>query len=240
MTPWLAEALKRCTLTEPVRGYLLGRGAKESSILDLGVVTWTLPHEEKVGPEAFQTRYGPPRGLDITGWLVCPLYSPKGNIIGFEARNTKQKALSEFVLPEGAWNPIWLGLTPSAMQRIWAGGDVWITEGLFDKLPLEWVIPEKDVSLATLRARLTDKHIEFLRRFCRGRVHMVYDLDAQGRKATHSWTDDTGKRRWGALDKLQRVGIKCRDVPYIGGKDPGEIWDAGGVAGIRAAFSRFV
>jgi len=233
---WLAKALAECELTDDVEGYLLGRAAKEESYRALGVVTWQIPYEKDLGDEAFHKKYGPPKGLKIEGWLVCPVYSPKGKVLGFEARNTQEKALSEFLLPEAAWNPVWLGLCPETMGRIWGGSDVWITEGLFDKFPMEWIIPESDVALATLRARLTDKHVEFLRRFCRGWVHLVYDMDEQGRKATHGWTDQTGKRRWGAVDKLRRVGIKCRDVPYTGGKDPGEIWDRGGVEGLRAAF----
>jgi hypothetical protein len=233
---WLAEALASCELTEDVEGYLLGRGAKEDRYAELGCVTWTNEYGFASGNETFDKKYGPSKGLNLTGWLVCPIYSPKGKVIGFEARNTKDKALSEFVMDEGRWHPLWLGLTPTTMERIWNGADVWVVEGLFDLFPLEWAVPQGAVVLATLRARLTDRHVEFLRRFCQGRVHMVYDRDEQGIKATHGWTDQTGKRRWGALDKLRRVKVWCRDVPYIGGKDPGEIWDRGGVAGIKAAF----
>lgn len=240
MTGWLSEALSQCELTESVEGYLLGRGAKESSYQELGVVTWVHSYKNPLGDERFRKHYSPPRGLNIEGWLVSPLYSPRGKVIGFEARNTRQKALTEFLLQGAGWSPIWLGLCPSVMERIWKGCDVWIVEGLFDMFPLQWAVPETDVVLATLRARLTNKHVEFLRRFSKGWVNMVYDLDEQGRKATHGWTDLSGKYRWGALDKLKRVGIKCRDVPYTGGKDPGEIWDKGGVAGIRAAFSMTV
>jgi hypothetical protein len=235
---WLDSALTEMVLTEEVEGYLLGRGALEESYLALGVKTWNAPMSVPLGDEAFQAKYGPGKDqLDLTGWMVCPMVSPKGGVIGFEARNTKKKALSEFVLPEGAWNPLWLGLTPEAMRRIWAGGDVWVVEGLFDLFPLQWVVPETDVVLATLRARMTDKHVEFLRRFCKGWVHMVYDQDEQGRKATHGWTDQEGRFRWGALKKLGRVGLRCRDVPYSGGKDPGEIWDKGGAPALRLAFA---
>jgi hypothetical protein len=233
---WLSEALKGCKLEESTEGYLLGRGAKEESYEDLRCVTWGHPYKEPPDDEAFRARYAPPRGLNLYGWLVCPIYSPKGKVLGFEARNTERKALTEFLLPEAAWSPVWLGLTRAAMERVWAGGDIWIVEGLFDLFPLEWVVPPEDVVLGTLRARLTDKHVEFLRRFCTGWVHMVYDRDEQGRKATHGWTDQTGRRRWGALDKLNRVGVSSRDVPYTGGKDPGEVWDKGGVGALRRAF----
>jgi len=221
-------------LTEPVEGYLLGRGAKEETYRALGVTTWQRPLEPIEDP-SFRNKYGP-WGDMLVGRLVCPLYSPRGKLIGFEARSIERKSLSEYLLPEASWNPVFLGLCTETMARIWAGGDVWIGEGLFDKFPMEWVVPEKDVVLATLRARLADRQLEFLRRFCRGWVHLAYDRDAQGRKATFGWTDETGKRRWGAIDKLKRVRVPCRDVPYVGGKDPGEIWDHGGVAAMRAAF----
>jgi hypothetical protein len=236
VSKWLTEALRKCELEERTEGYLLGRGAREESYRALGCVTWEIPYNETPGDEIFRKKYGPPRGLNLHGWLVCPIYSPKGKVIGFEARNTERKALSEYLLPEAAWNPVWLGLTPEAMRKIWDGASVWVVEGLFDLFPLEWVVPPQDVVLGTLRAQLTDKHVEFLRRFCRGWVHMAYDLDEQGRKATRGWTDDSGKYRWGALDKLKRVDILSREVPYTGGKDPGEIWDKGGVDALRKAF----
>ena len=247
---WLSEVWDEQVLTREVEEYLLRRGARTESYQELEIITWGVPYSP--GPEdglithdpmrlviedaTFQAKYGAPKGLDLTGWLACPVVSPKGKVIGFEARNTEKKALSEFLLPEAAWNPVWLGLCPSVMQRIWDGGDVWVVEGLFDLFPMQWLVPEDDVVLATLRARLTDKHVEFLRRFCQGWVHMVYDQDEQGRKATFGWTDQEGRRRWGALDKLKRVGLKCRDVPYSGGKDPGEIWDLGGARALRSYF----
>jgi hypothetical protein len=233
---WLAQTLAEQELTEDVEGYLLGRGGLEEHYRELGVVTWQADYAG-ITDESFLAKYGTSKDrLDLTGWLICPIWSPKGKVLGFEARNTQKKALSEFVLPEAVWNPIWLGLSPNAMQKVWAGGDVWVVEGLFDLFPMQWVVPEGDVVLATLRARLTDKHVEFLRRFCKGRVHMVYDLDEQGRKATSGWTDQEGRFRWGALQKLKRVGLRCRDVPYSGGKDPGEIWDRGGAKALLAAF----
>lgn len=232
---WLAEALAECSLTEEVEGYLLGRGAKESTIAAEGIVTWR-PTKDPVPNEEFRKKYGP-HGEKLDGFLMCPVRSPKGVLIGFEARNIRVKVISDFRLPEAQWNPFFLGAR-SAMPAIWAGGDVWICEGLFDKTALEWAVPSGDAVLATVRAKLSDAHVEFLRRFCKGTVHMVYDRDETGRKATVGWIDqETGKKRYGALDVLPKVGLKCRDVFYRGGKDPGEIWDRGGAAAVRAAFS---
>jgi DNA primase len=155
--------------------------------------------------------------------------------LGFEGRSIHEKKITDFRLPEEKWCPFFLGLH-SAMSRIWDGGDVWITEGLFDKCALEWAVPEKDAVLATVRAALSRPHVEFLRRFCRGRVQMVYDLDETGRKATRGWVDERGQKRLGALELLQRAGLTCRDVPYRGAKDPGEIWNMGGAEAIRKVF----
>ena len=173
------------------------------------------------------------RGI-LTGYLVCPMYSIRGEVIGFEARSIHRKAIEDFRLPDTGWSPFWLG-TRRAVQRLWAGGDAWVCEGLFDKCPLEWVVPSKDAVVASVRAKLSRAHVEFLRRFCRGWVHMVYDRDTTGREATLGYTDKAGGKHPGALELLERVGLRCRDVPYQG-KDPGVIWDQGGVAAMQAAF----
>jgi len=64
---------------------------------------------------------------------------------------------------------------------------------------------------------------------------MVYDNDETGQKQTRGWTDDTGKRRWGALDLLKRVQVNAQPMSYRG-KDPGVVWDHGGEAAMREAF----
>ena len=241
---WLAEALAQCTLTDECEGYLLGRGAKEESIREMGLTTWRTP-EGDCPDASFRARYKPykPQGADLEGYLITPLRSARGALLGIEGRSIREKALTRYLLPNAAWNPVWLGLTPQKMARLWAGGDVWVSEGQFDMLPLEWVIPEKDISLATGRAKLTYQQAEFLQRFCKtpqeqtdGSVFMVYDNDETGKKGMHGWVDETGKERWGAIRTLKRVGLRCQHFPYQGGKDPGEIWDKGGIEGMKAAF----
>ncbi len=231
---WLAEALQECHLTEEVEGYLLGRGAKESTIREEGIVTWSAL--KSPAPDIqFQQWFGK-CGEKLTGYLICPMYSPKGEVIGFESRNIHQKIIRDYRMPEAAFQPFWLG-TRRAILKMWEGGDVWIVEGLFDLCPLEWAIPEKDAVLASVRAKLTMSHVEFLRRFCRGRVNMVYDQDDSGRKGTFGFIDESGKKQMGALDWLRRVGLQCRDIPYEG-KDPGVIWDTGGVSAVRNTFDK--
>lgn len=230
---WLEEHLAECTLTEEVEGYLLGRGAKEGTLAGERIVTWK-PMKIKAPDEKFRTWYGDYGGR-ISGYLVTPVRSPRETFLGFEARCITHKKIADYRLPEAKWCPFWIGLQVG-MQKIWDGGDIWIVEGLFDKCSIEWFVPEKDAVLASVRAHLTREHVEFLRRFCKGWVHMVYDNDTTGRNATHGFMDESGKRIPGALDQLTRVGVLCRDVPYSG-KDPGVIWDRGGAQAVRAAFT---
>lgn len=233
---WL-DVIKSFVLTPAVESYLHSRGAKDESIQALGLRTWQ-PLPEDAPDPVFRGRYGS-RGERLTGRLVCPLRSPRGSLVGFEARSIEEKSVTRYLLPEAAWLPLWLGLVPATMEKIWDGGDVWIVEGLFDMLALEWVLPERDVALGSGRAKLTDKQVEFLRRFCRGRVFLVYDNDPAGKKGMRGWIDESGKRYPGAKHLLDRAGVTSEILPYVG-KDPGEVWRAGGVPALQRAFGNIV
>ena len=226
-------------LPEEAEGYLLGRGMSEETIHRLGIGLWKTPAEPAPDKD-FIERYKGGRYLD--GRLVCPAWSPRGNLIGFEARAWRRgegKRITDYRLPAAAWNPFFLGLTEETIEKLRAGGDVWIVEGLFDRV-LELIVPTTDEVLATVRAKVSDAHVEFLRRWVRppATVHIAYDNDETGRKQTHGWVDEkTGKPRWGAITRLEHVGVSVRDVPYVGGKDPCEIWEHTGTEGLRAAFA---
>ena len=245
---WLEEALRAMSLTAEVEGYLLGRGAKEATIVNEGIVTWA-PTAFEIPDAPFAKIYGA-RGEKLVGYLVVPVRSPRGRLIGFEARSIHRKNIQDFRFPESKWIPFCVGMR-TAMPAIWAGGDVWVCEGLFDLTALQWAVPAKDAILATVRAKLSDLHVEFLRRFCRGTVYMVYDQDSTGIKATGKVNaldgstrkqipvglidPESGKLRYGALALLAKAGVRCRHVPLRGFKDPGEIWDHGGANAIKAA-----
>jgi len=239
---WLAAHFQTLSLDDAHEGYFLGRGAKTESLSRLGVKTWKSLQDPCEDP-VFRERYGD-RGERLGSWVLWPLFSPRGKVIGLAGREGAKKNITRYMLPASSWNPVWTGLTPETMQRIWDGAGVWVVEGIFDLFPLEWAIPETDVVLGSERARLTDKHIEFLRRHIAvgstGRaqpiVYIVYDNDDTGQKGIHGWIDETGKARWGGLQRLKRVGVRAIAPPYRA-KDPGEIWNRQGAAGIKAAFS---
>ena len=241
MKHWLEDCLSRMALSEEAEGYLLGRGLREDRILELGVTQWA-PLKSPLGepPDTGFYKHVGHRGAFVAGSLAFPLRAPHGDLLGVEFRSwSGEKRMRQYLLPEADWTPLFAGMTPSAMDRIWGGCDVWIVEGIFDVAALEHITPPTDVVLGTLRARVSRLHADFLSRFCTGTVHMVYDQDETGRNMTFGYIHPTTKKRvWGALDSLRRVGVPCRDVPYTGGKDPGEIWDSGGVPALKRAFQR--
>lgn len=249
MRAWLEAALVQFELPEEAEGYLLGRGMKEARIQEIGVRVWDSRVLTSDAPDrAFRegvssdtgTRWGGhgSRGQRLDGRLCTPIWGPTGRLIGFEGRSWQgEKKVTQYLLPDASWNPVFLGLTPTTMRKLWMGGDVWVGEGVFDMAAMEHVIPDKDMALATLRARVSPAHATFFKRHCRGWVNLVYDNDDTGRRQTFGYKDvTTNRHRWGAIDILQRVGVRVRDVPYRGGKDPGEIWERRGTPGLRQAF----
>lgn len=222
MREWLTKSLSACALTEDVEDYLLSRGAQPDSYEAMGASTWS-PPEDPAPCADFRKRYGP-RGERIRGCLVVPFHTPSGNVVGFEARRTDKKWITDYrIMPESKWLPVWLG-TQKSMPKIWEGGHVWVVEGLFDLFAMEWVVPEGDVVLASVRAALSYAHVQFLSRFA-SFVHIVYDEDQTGQEGSEK-----------ALFFLHRVGVLCRAVRFHGGKDPGEIWDRSGEEGLRRVF----
>lgn len=221
---WISESLSGLYLTDDVEEYVLSRGAKEQTYRDLGVCTWTLP-ETPCPDREFSKSYGP-RGEKMEGFLVTPYYSPRGEIIGFEARSIYEKIVCDVrCMPKCKWNPVWIN-TNRAFPILW-GSDiptVSVVEGVFDLFALEWVLPPEQPVLVSLRATLSPQQIDFLSRFCKF-VNIVYDEDPTGKRASEK-----------ALRALRKKGVSSKWVRYCGGKDPGVIWDKGGVQALRHSF----
>lgn len=223
MRQWLTDVIQRGTLSEQTEGYLYGRGCKPETLKDFGFFNWDTRELSFAPDHSFAKKYGA-KGERLQGWMIWPLYTPRGVLAGFEGRSTRSKVISCYLIPPTyLWNSVWIGM-PQAMPLIWDGGAVWVVEGLFDLLPLQWVIPEGDVVLASRRAGLTDEMLNFLIRFARS-TFMVYDRDSSGRRETQK-----------ALKALRAAGKFCQDVRYGGGGDPGEVWDSGGVLAMRENF----
>lgn len=236
---WLQETLQQMSLSDDLCGYLYGRGFTDDLIRHTAPVQWDGQRVSQCPDADFSKKY-------LWGVLnervIFPIRAPDDTLLGFESRTwgDRPKQMLQILLPEAQEHPVFLGMSPSVMDAVWAGGDVWIVEGIFDLAAMQHIIPQRDVVLSTLRARVSPRHADFLQRYLRDGqiVRMCYDNDETGRQQTHGFTDPKSKKRVrGALDILRGVGVACRDETYRGGKDPGEIWQTGGVTRLRKAFN---
>jgi DNA primase len=171
----------------------------------------------------FRKQYGS-RGEKLGGSLIFPLYSLRSKVIGFSARSLEKKDYTYYLIePDFHWNPVLFGFH-RALPKIWAGGDLWIVEGVFDLFAMEHIIPSQDAIVAAGRAMLTDRHYAFLRRF-RPYVSLVFDMDEAGKRGANK-----------VMAELDRLNISGRNFAYTGGKDPGDIWDQQGERGLKDSF----
>ena len=238
MREWLTQAVLGCAqnIPEEAEGYVLGRGLPSPLASEMQIGVWE-PPSMKAPAEDFRKFGG--CGDHFKGWLAIPLWSPRAALVGVEFRKwAGEKRVRKYHLPASKWNPVFGGLTPSILHKIWKGGDVWLVEGVFD-LALSHAIPTKDVALSTGGAILTHRHLSFLRRFMipGAMVHLAFDEDETGRRQATGFTDEKSGR-WvpGVPARLERVGVRCQVVRYRGGKDPGEIWEQGGKEALTRAF----
>lgn len=224
LSEWLMTAFAASGVTEEARDYLMGRGATDEVIAAHGIKVFDCPLEPC--PDARRHEHYGAHFERFEGKIIYPLYCPRGRLLGFEARSIDVKDPDQFLLPESHWNPVWIGM-PQAMTALWEGRDAIIVEGRFDVFAMLHVAKGRAV-LGSRSAHLSWKHIEFLRRWCGGKVWMVYDRDEAGVKGTKD-----------ALKHLASRKVPCGEIPYgQTGEDPGSIWDRGGVAALREAFSK--
>lgn len=222
---WLRSRTENPEIEEDCFSYLMGRGAKTETLRDLKVFTFIPDDRPLIGAERVFGDYGE----RIEGWICFPVFSPTGQLIGVEARDPHKKQILKHFLPRSQWNPIWV-TKPDSIERLYRGETAWLVEGVFDLFALEWAISEP--VFATLRASVTRRHAQYLQRYARGGVKVVYDNDTVGQNAV---TGDKDKK--GVIAFLRQHGVQASAVQYVGGKDPGEIWLNGGATAIQKTFS---
>lgn len=223
MSEWLEEALAECSLADEATDYLMGRGAHPETISRWGIRTFECP-STPCPDFSLHRRYGPHFEV-FRNKVLYPLRSGRGTLLGFDSRSVGLKDELRFLLPESAWQAVWIGL-PDAMEGVWSGLDILVVEGRYDVFAMKHIY--SGPILGSGPAHLSWKQVEWLRRWARGRVLIAYDRDAAGRLGT-----DKG------ITNLRHVQVACSEVVYgKAGDDPGLIYDRGGVAALRAAFPR--
>ena len=235
---WLQQSID-FDLPPEAEDYLLSRGVSRSLIKELRFGWW----DQKTEPtdKLVRGRYLSMLSKFV-GRVVVPIFSPQGRIVGVEARCLKgehPKSLRLLTTP-AQWNPLFVGLSPYAMERIWNGADVWIVEGIFDVTTLQRLLGNSRVVLGTMRASVTRKHLDFLKRTVKGSVYVAYDNDKTGQDSMKGYIDENGRNRLGVVDKITGLGLSCSPVYYRGGKDPNEIWEQGGDPALKRAFEFYL
>ena len=184
MRAWLEGVLESGRhLTEEAEGYLLGRAMRRETIHRLGMSLWTTPANESPDDD-FNERYKVRRGRSyLDDRLVCPVLSPRGDLIGFEARTWQgDKYITDYRLPEADWNPFFIGLVPETMEKVWNGGDVWIVEhGAGHEAQLESALRVDDTTLPDLELEPVCQARRRLRRRREANCHDVHAISRPDR-----------------------------------------------------------
>jgi len=219
---WLTEGFG--DLSKDHQTYLLKRGVDEKTSVSFH--TWTTPKSPCPCPR-FKANFGD-NGFKLRGQLVTPIYSPRGAILGMEARSFSEdgsKRVLQYRTNNAQWNPYFLG-AEKAFKTLWVGGDLWIVEGIFDMIALEKVVAKSDAVISTLRAGMDMNSINMISRFIspRSSIYIAYDNDETGQ----------AKSEW-LRNKFTSEGARVFLARYRG-KDPNEVWSQGGERLLRRYF----
>lgn len=240
---WLSSCLLSASqdVSEEALCYVSARGLPSALALEMQVGLWDHRRYHNSPDKTFSDRYGP-TGSNVHNFVSIPIWAPSGRLVGVEWRRWDgEKSSLKYFLPNSKWEPAFIGMTPSVLNKIQKGGDVWLVEGVFD-LAICHALPKGDVALACGGAKVTDLQLNLLSRFVRreAQVHVCFDMDETGRNMANGYIHpDTGKKVWGVSERLTLSGVRNRVVSYCGGKDPGEIWENGGKSLLVAKFGFF-
>jgi DNA primase len=221
LTSWLEAGFK--PLKKEHKKYLKKRGVDSKS--SASFYTWESPHVP-CPCERFKANFGV-TGRRLQGQLITPIHSPRGSLLGMEARSLENgvKKVLQYRTDQAQWNPYFLG-AQKAFETLWDGCDLWVVEGIFDMVALEKVVPKSDAVISTLRAGMDNNSINMISRFLtpRNSVYIAYDNDETGIK----------KAQW-LKDRLTSLGGRVYLCKYRG-KDPNEVWASGGESLLRRYF----
>lgn len=203
--------------------YLKSRGVDESCRFSFH--SWK-PHPQIECPK-FKAMYGS-QGEKVSEHLITPITSPRGEVIGLELRKVDSegnKRVNQYRTESAQWNPYALG-AEDAFKSLWEGNDLWIVEGIFDKVALDRVVPRCDAVISTLRAGMDSNTMEMISRYYTpaSTIYVCYDNDETGQK----------KGSWLQRELTQR-GMRAILWRYRG-KDPNEVWARGGDRGLQRMF----
>ena len=218
---WIKEGLIEY---EPLHlPYLISRGVGEV----FNVQFTSCSRHDSVSCPKFKANFGS-YGERIKNSLIIPISSPRGEVIGLETRRINEdgsKKVHQYRTLSSQWNPFMLG-SEDAFKTLWCRGDLWVVEGIFDKVALDRVIPDCDAVVSTLRAGMDAITLDMIERYYTpaSTIYLCYDNDETGQKKSN-WLQREMKKRG-----MRSVVWRYR------GKDPGEVFKKGGDQALRRMF----
>jgi len=128
------------------------------------------------------------KGKSIEGSIIFPITDVFGRYTGIIGRTLSPKIYRKFFSSEAKFIGCFFNIE-KALPEIYRTGVVFVTEGVFDCIPLANIIPN---TLASLTVGLTDNQYEFLNFFCK-HIVTVFDSDKAGeietQKAMRKWNN---------------------------------------------------
>jgi DNA primase len=215
-------------LDEHHRDYLLSRGARRSDIERIGFFTLRDPSEygrwrgllDHPNGEYLHDKYAgslvtPARGTSEISRLNLRVVEDK------RIRAVKVEPVRGFAKSEAV-----VGFDTVAIKAALQGSAIWLCEGVYDLLALQWATDAPVLAVQT--ANPSNDTLDMIAKVARGRINIAFDNDPAGIKGAKQVEKALRKK---GLDRVQII-------PYVG-KDAGEIWDNGGAESVRFAFKKY-
>lgn len=162
----------------------------------------------------------------IKGWVEhqsvgVVLRSFSGRVSGIQTIGVNVRDYRTYYDPSHMYLPVFYG-TPADLDVLWGTGECVLCEGIFDRIAIKRAFPAYSV-LARLTKGLSPPILRLFERSLR-RLWVCFDMDGPGERAS-----EKAERRVKHVEVI-RLGFSA--------KDPGELYEKRGVAGVRAAFER--
>lgn len=206
---------------DPARKYLAERGVTPEQIEEFSIGYCpkrpNVPQGQTKDERFF--RAWSQDGEKVAGKLLFPFRNARGHLLGFEVKSPSHslKDYDKFTINRitDGW---FLGVA-EALPHVWEKRVCYVTEGIFDFFPFQQIFPN---TVCTVTARIGDKQMDFMLRYCRT-VVFVYDNDAVARRRI-----DYVKNRYG-----QRINVVQMSYPD---GDINDLWKKRGQSWLREHF----
>lgn len=199
------------SVTQDAEVYLLSRGYTSSLIESEGLFSIPAGEFEVSGIKGFVENPS----------VVFPVKSMSGRIVAWQTAAVGVREYRTFYDLDHIYAPVFYG-TEEDLDLLWSSGQVVVTEGVFDRIPVKRALPGRAV-IARLTKGLSPPIIRMFERVAT-KVWLALDMDDPGEKAAVK-----------AEKKLKGPDVMRLSMPY---KDPGKLYEVKGLDGVRCILGK--